>query len=163
MWKEVAEMRKVMRYGGLKKEPGCSWIEIKSVLHMFLVGDKAHPRCNEIYENLDTLISEMKRVSHILDNEFLFSCEATEDEHQHPFPECRVSLFRPIQLEPISGCDGGMQGKEPLLHVDPRKSLGILSCMCWLIPGLHLNISSLPNDMHTPWRTLSIFSDNSTV
>ncbi|WMV36074.1 hypothetical protein MTR67_029459 [Solanum verrucosum] len=93
MWKEVAEMRKVMRYGGLKKEPGCSWIEIKSVLHMFLVGDKAHPRCNEIYENLDTLISEMKRVSHILDNEFLLSCEATEDEHQHPFPECRVSSF----------------------------------------------------------------------
>nr|XP_009767912.1 PREDICTED: pentatricopeptide repeat-containing protein At3g02330 [Nicotiana sylvestris] len=93
MWKEVAEMRKVMRYGGLKKEPGCSWIEIKSVLHMFLVGDKAHPRCKEIYENLDALIYEMKRASHILDDEFLLSCEATEDEHQYLFPECTVSCF----------------------------------------------------------------------
>ncbi|OIT39768.1 pentatricopeptide repeat-containing protein [Nicotiana attenuata] len=93
MWKEVAEMRKVMRYGGLKKEPGCSWIEIKSVLHMFLVGDKAHPRCKEIYENLDALIYEMKRASHILDDEFLLSCEATEDEHQYLFQECAVSCF----------------------------------------------------------------------
>ncbi|XP_060196306.1 pentatricopeptide repeat-containing protein At3g02330, mitochondrial [Lycium barbarum] len=93
MWKEVAEMRKVMRYGGLKKEPGCSWIEIKSVLHMFLVGDKAHPRCNEIYENLDALICEMKRASLMLDGDFLLSCEATEDEHHHAFPECRVSCF----------------------------------------------------------------------
>ncbi|KAK4338648.1 hypothetical protein RND71_043135 [Anisodus tanguticus] len=91
MWKEVAEMRKVMRYGRLKKEPGCSWIEIKSVLHMFLVGDKAHPRCEEIYENLDALICEMKRASHILDGEFMLSCDATEDEHQHPFPEYTVS------------------------------------------------------------------------
>ncbi|KAF3652503.1 hypothetical protein FXO38_16080 [Capsicum annuum] len=93
MWKEVAEMRKVMRYGGLRKEPGCSWIEIKSTLHMFLVGDKAHPRCKEIYENLDALICEMKRASHTLDGECLLNCEATADEHQHPFPKCGVSCF----------------------------------------------------------------------
>ena len=38
----------------LRKEPGCSWIEVKDVVHTFLVGDKAHPRCKEIYKkNLD--------------------------------------------------------------------------------------------------------------
>ncbi|XP_075501271.1 LOW QUALITY PROTEIN: pentatricopeptide repeat-containing protein At3g02330, mitochondrial-like [Primulina tabacum] len=61
MWDEVSKMRKVMRHSGLKKEPGCSWIQVQSELHMFLVGDKAHPRSEEIYENLDMLIDEMKR------------------------------------------------------------------------------------------------------
>ncbi|KAL4568599.1 hypothetical protein LXL04_024214 [Taraxacum kok-saghyz] len=60
MWEEVSKVRRKMRVVGLKKEPGCSWIEVKSELHMFVIGDKAHPRCNEIYEMLDELISEMR-------------------------------------------------------------------------------------------------------
>lgn len=69
------------------------------------------------------------------------------------FPNAELLLFRPIQLEPISGCDGSMQGKEALLHVAPRKSLGIsegeiFRCMCWMIPGLD------------PVKNTGIFSDN---
>ncbi|KZV46865.1 pentatricopeptide repeat-containing protein-like [Dorcoceras hygrometricum] len=64
MWDEVSKMRKVMRHSRLKKEPGCSWIQVQSELHMFLVGDKAHPRSEEIYENLDMLIDEMKKDDH---------------------------------------------------------------------------------------------------
>ncbi|KAL3813515.1 hypothetical protein ACJIZ3_014783 [Penstemon smallii] len=60
MWSEVSKMRKIMRHCGLKKEPGCSWIEIQSEVHMFLVGDKAHPRCEEIYDKLGMLFDEMK-------------------------------------------------------------------------------------------------------
>lgn len=60
MWGEVSKMRKIMRHSRLKKEPGCSWVEIQSEVHMFLVGDEAHPRREEIYENLDLLIGEMK-------------------------------------------------------------------------------------------------------
>lgn len=79
------------------------------------------------------------------------------------FPYAEFIGCRPIQFEHRMVIDGGMQGKEASLHVDPRKSLGypreILSCM-WLVTGLHLNIVSLPNYMH---RTLSIFRDNSTV
>lgn len=59
MWDEVSKMRKIMRYTGLKKEPGCSWIELQSELHMFLIGDKAHPKCKEIYEKLDILTDDM--------------------------------------------------------------------------------------------------------
>lgn len=59
MWEKMSKIRKKMRNIGLKKEPGCSWIEVKSELHMFTIGDKAHPRCKEIYEKLDELISEM--------------------------------------------------------------------------------------------------------
>ncbi|VFQ97341.1 unnamed protein product [Cuscuta campestris] len=60
MWERVAGIRKEMRFGCLKKEPGCSWIEVNSEVHMFYVGDKAHPRCTDIYTNLDLLITEMK-------------------------------------------------------------------------------------------------------
>jgi len=49
-----------MRQGRLKKEPGCSWIEVQSEMHGFLVGDKVHPRSREVYEMLNNLICEMK-------------------------------------------------------------------------------------------------------
>lgn len=61
MWDEVSKLRKIMRFSGVKKEPGCSWIEVKSELHMFVIGDKAHPRCKEIYGNLNLLIAEMMK------------------------------------------------------------------------------------------------------
>ncbi|XP_059066461.1 pentatricopeptide repeat-containing protein At2g13600 [Cryptomeria japonica] len=35
-WVGVANIRKLMRDRGVKKEPGCSWIEIKNTIHNFL-------------------------------------------------------------------------------------------------------------------------------
>ncbi|KAL3525805.1 hypothetical protein ACH5RR_014177 [Cinchona calisaya] len=69
MWEEVSKLRKVMRQSHFKKEPGCTWIEVKSEVHMFLVGDKAHPRCAEIYDNLKVLIDEMKCAGYLSDSE----------------------------------------------------------------------------------------------
>lgn len=69
-WGEVSKLRRIMRQGMLKKEPGCSWIEVMSEMHTFLVGDKAHPKCREIYEVLDVLIGEMKWVGYVPDMEF---------------------------------------------------------------------------------------------
>lgn len=86
MWKRVAELRKVMRFGSLKKEPGCSWIEVNSEVHMFVVGDKAHPKCTEIYMNLELLISEMKLAGYELDDgEFTPNYMGREDNPQELF------------------------------------------------------------------------------
>lgn len=60
MWEEVSKLRKAMRYNKLRKEPGFSWIEVADEVHMFLVGDVAHPRCGEMYAMLDLLIDETK-------------------------------------------------------------------------------------------------------
>ncbi|KAK8558814.1 hypothetical protein V6N12_042108 [Hibiscus sabdariffa] len=60
LWDKVSNMRKMMRYKKLKKEPGCSWIEIKDEVHAFLVGEKAHPRCKEMHETLGILVDEMR-------------------------------------------------------------------------------------------------------
>ncbi|KAJ0989674.1 hypothetical protein J5N97_008030 [Dioscorea zingiberensis] len=70
-WTDVSKLRKMMRQSGLKKEPGCSWIEVKNEMHAFLVGDKAHPRSEEIYARLDELIGEMKWIEYQPDVDFL--------------------------------------------------------------------------------------------
>ncbi|GFZ19005.1 pentatricopeptide repeat (PPR) superfamily protein [Actinidia rufa] len=88
MWDEVSKLRKMMRCSGLKKEPGCSWVEVKSELHMFLVGDKAHPRCEEIYENLDLLIIDMKWAGYVPDSDFVLEDEGTEFEELEELMSC---------------------------------------------------------------------------
>ncbi|KAF3774396.1 Pentatricopeptide repeat-containing protein [Nymphaea thermarum] len=65
MWMEVSNMRQMMKQNRLKKEPGCSWIEVRNQLHAFLVGDHAHPRSEDIYKMLNCLISDMKFVGYI--------------------------------------------------------------------------------------------------
>ncbi|XAR51601.1 hypothetical protein NMG60_11006273 [Bertholletia excelsa] len=88
MWGEVSKMRKMMRYGGLKKEPGCSWIEVKSELHLFLAGDKTHPRRKEIYENLNALIAEMKWAGYVPSKDYVLEYGDTEYELQEELVSC---------------------------------------------------------------------------
>ncbi|KAL5225583.1 hypothetical protein ABZP36_012222 [Zizania latifolia] len=59
-WDDVSRTRRLMKQGCLKKEPGCSWIEVQNEMHGFLIGDKVHPRSNELYQMLNDLIGEMK-------------------------------------------------------------------------------------------------------
>ncbi|XP_065854826.1 pentatricopeptide repeat-containing protein At3g02330, mitochondrial [Euphorbia lathyris] len=65
MWNKVSETRKKMRHDKLKKEPGCSWIEVKDEVHAFLVREKAHPKCEEIYEMISMLVDEMMWVGYM--------------------------------------------------------------------------------------------------
>ncbi|XP_017975619.1 PREDICTED: pentatricopeptide repeat-containing protein At3g02330 [Theobroma cacao] len=87
MWDKVSDMRKIMRYNKLKKEPGCSWIEVKDEVHAFLVGDKAHPRCKEIYEKLGILVDEMR--CYVADIDFFLEEEANQLKEQE---ELKISL-----------------------------------------------------------------------
>lgn len=70
MWDKVSEIRRIMRQNKLKKEPGCSWIEVKDEVHAFLVGDKSHPKYEEMYEKLGLLIEEMKWARYVPDIDF---------------------------------------------------------------------------------------------
>ncbi|XP_010475598.1 PREDICTED: pentatricopeptide repeat-containing protein At1g08070, chloroplastic [Camelina sativa] len=54
-WNEVAKIRGLLSDKGMKKVPGCSSIEIDSVVHEFIIGDKFHPRNREIYGMLDEM------------------------------------------------------------------------------------------------------------
>ncbi|KAL6606255.1 hypothetical protein ACP70R_041908 [Stipagrostis hirtigluma subsp. patula] len=41
-WKEAAEIRSEMNNRGLKKQPGCSWVEVANKVHVFVSRDKSH-------------------------------------------------------------------------------------------------------------------------
>ncbi|XP_011625363.2 pentatricopeptide repeat-containing protein At2g13600 [Amborella trichopoda] len=58
-WSDVSRVRKLMKEKGLKKGGGCSWIEVKDMVHTFYVGDKCHEESDQIFEVLDLLILEM--------------------------------------------------------------------------------------------------------
>lgn len=60
MWDKLSYTRRLMRQNKVRKEPGCSWIGVNDKVHTFLVRDKDHPKCEEIYEKLGLLIGEMK-------------------------------------------------------------------------------------------------------
>ncbi|KNA14933.1 hypothetical protein SOVF_102810 [Spinacia oleracea] len=61
MWVDVNRVRNLMKETGLKKNPGCSWIEIKNKVHMLLAGDRTHPQMAQINRKLETLGKEMKK------------------------------------------------------------------------------------------------------
>lgn len=52
-WDDVGLVRRLMEEKGVKKEPGCSSMEVDGVVHEFLAGDTSHPRSEEIYKMLE--------------------------------------------------------------------------------------------------------------
>ncbi|KAL6502632.1 hypothetical protein OROHE_024285 [Orobanche hederae] len=49
---DVERVRRIMSMRGISKEPGCSWIELKSKVHVFVVGDMLHPEIKDIRDEL---------------------------------------------------------------------------------------------------------------
>ncbi|CAD6236221.1 unnamed protein product [Miscanthus lutarioriparius] len=57
----VARVRAMMRERGLKKEPGCSYVEHKGRVHLFMADDHSHPQARRIYElviRLELMVKE---------------------------------------------------------------------------------------------------------
>lgn len=59
-WKEAANVRMKMNSKGLKKEPGCSWIEVGNTVQVFVVGDKSHSQSELLGYLLLDLHTKMK-------------------------------------------------------------------------------------------------------
>lgn len=59
-WEEVQKLRKKIGQRGLKKNPGCSWIEIKGKVNIFVAGDRSKPQAKKIELLLNRLRNKMK-------------------------------------------------------------------------------------------------------
>ncbi|KAG7020430.1 Pentatricopeptide repeat-containing protein, partial [Cucurbita argyrosperma subsp. argyrosperma] len=57
---DVERVRRAMKLRGVNKDPGCSWIELKSQVHVFVVGDQIHPEIVNIRVELRRLSKHMK-------------------------------------------------------------------------------------------------------
>ncbi|GLU20171.1 hypothetical protein SLE2022_363830 [Rubroshorea leprosula] len=66
-WEEVASVRKLMRDRGARKKPGCSWIEVNKMVHVFVAEDSSHPMIKEIYKYLAEMSRKMKQVGYVPD------------------------------------------------------------------------------------------------
>ncbi|XP_021713877.1 pentatricopeptide repeat-containing protein At2g13600-like [Chenopodium quinoa] len=66
-WTDVSSVRKLMIQKGVVKKPGCSWIEIQSHVHVFMVKDKSHPQNKEIYLVLKNLTNQIKLAGYVPD------------------------------------------------------------------------------------------------
>ena len=54
-WDGAARVRASMRESGIRKEPGCSSIEVENRVHEFVAGDKRHRKSREIYAMLEEI------------------------------------------------------------------------------------------------------------
>ncbi|KAF2302418.1 hypothetical protein GH714_036254 [Hevea brasiliensis] len=59
-WEKVDNVRQVMKVNGVRKQPGCSVIEIDGEAHEFLVGDNSHPKYGDIEVVLQDISKRMK-------------------------------------------------------------------------------------------------------
>ncbi|CAN6215206.1 unnamed protein product [Urochloa humidicola] len=61
-WKEAAQIRSEMNNRGLKKQPGCSWIEVANKVHVFVSRDKSHTE-SDLINSLVQDIHHMMRIA----------------------------------------------------------------------------------------------------
>ncbi|KAL6523224.1 hypothetical protein OROGR_016827 [Orobanche gracilis] len=54
-WKDVANLRSLMREKGVRKVPGRSWIEVKDRVHVFSAEDGLHPERDSIFVMVEEL------------------------------------------------------------------------------------------------------------
>ncbi|XP_052186172.1 pentatricopeptide repeat-containing protein At5g27110 [Diospyros lotus] len=60
-WEEARRVRLRMKKLGLKKNPGCSWIEVGKRILPFFVKDKTHPESELVYDCLVSLSVHMEK------------------------------------------------------------------------------------------------------
>ncbi|XP_027351475.1 pentatricopeptide repeat-containing protein At2g37320-like [Abrus precatorius] len=62
-WNKVAGVRKLMKDKGLKPNPGCSWIEVKSKVHRFEAQDKSNSGMTDILLIINSLVDHMSSLN----------------------------------------------------------------------------------------------------
>ncbi|RWR95072.1 pentatricopeptide repeat-containing protein, chloroplastic isoform X1 [Cinnamomum micranthum f. kanehirae] len=67
LWDKAFDVRKNMKEMGVRKEPGCSWIEASDEVHKFMSGDESHPQSAELHGLLEELSEKMGKEGYVPD------------------------------------------------------------------------------------------------
>jgi hypothetical protein len=57
-WDLSENVQQLRKEGGVKKQPGHTWIEVNNEVHSFVVNDQAHPQMIEIHAELEIVRSD---------------------------------------------------------------------------------------------------------
>ncbi|ONK59954.1 uncharacterized protein A4U43_C08F12660 [Asparagus officinalis] len=79
-WQDSATVRKLMKDRGVRKEPGCSWIEVESKVHVFVVNDTRHPEVEKVCNFLNMIGAKMRKLGYVPDTKFVL--QDVESEHK---------------------------------------------------------------------------------
>lgn len=80
-WEDVVEARLAMRKAAVKKDAGCSWVNMKDGVHLFVAGDQTHPEKEKIYEKLKELMNKMRDAGYVPETKYaLYDLELENKE-----------------------------------------------------------------------------------
>lgn len=102
-WDDVTKVRMMMKDRGLKKSPGCSWIEVKNRIYAFTAGDQSLPQSKEIYAILGSLYQQMKEAGYVPATDFALS---NVEEKEKEISLCGHSEKLAIVFGLINTCSG---------------------------------------------------------
>ncbi|XP_058099420.1 pentatricopeptide repeat-containing protein CRR2, chloroplastic [Magnolia sinica] len=81
MWDDVSRVRKLLEAQGLRKVPGCSWIEVKKKVHSFVSVDEPNPQMEQLHALLVQLSTEMKDKGYVPETKVvLYDLDMNEKE-----------------------------------------------------------------------------------
>ena len=78
-WEESAKIRKLMRDQGIRKKPGCSWIELGRIVHIFVANEVSHPRIKEVYRFLEVMSGKMRLAGYVPDVRWALAKDQAEE------------------------------------------------------------------------------------
>ncbi|XP_027361690.1 pentatricopeptide repeat-containing protein At1g71490 [Abrus precatorius] len=78
-WNKLAQVRTYMRDLGVRKAPGCAWVDVGTQFSSFLVGDISNPHASEIYPLMDGLNELMRDAGYVRSEESVSSEEDFEE------------------------------------------------------------------------------------
>ncbi|KAL5713591.1 hypothetical protein ACHQM5_015653 [Ranunculus cassubicifolius] len=81
-WEEVDSLRFLLKDQGMKKVPGCSWIEVNGRAYLFLSDDTSHPQAKEVLMLLEDLPRKIKAAGYVPDTSFVLH-DVSEEEKEH--------------------------------------------------------------------------------
>ncbi|CAA6672306.1 unnamed protein product [Spirodela intermedia] len=103
-WGDAEEVRRAMRDRRVKKEPGCSWIEVGKEAHLFVAGDKSHPQAEAIGKELDRLICRIADAGYLPDTIFVLHDLEREQKEE-------VLRYHSEKLAIVFGLMNSIEGK----------------------------------------------------
>ncbi|OVA13634.1 Pentatricopeptide repeat [Macleaya cordata] len=80
---EVRKLRADLKKKGLTKDPGNSWIVVRSQVHSFTAGDRSHPQSTKIYKKLSCLTASIMETGYFPDQRWVLQDLKDEEKVQN--------------------------------------------------------------------------------
>ncbi|KAJ0980498.1 hypothetical protein J5N97_008753 [Dioscorea zingiberensis] len=106
LWDNVSKLREKMKEQGVRKDPGCSSLELGGIVHEFIVGDRSHPQSDKIYIKLNEMSIRLRHAGYIPDTTQVLLCvdekeKETELSHHSERLAMAFALINAEQRRPI--------------------------------------------------------------